>query len=155
MEILLLFSTPTIAVIGYGTIKFVEYCTKEDHKKFESYLKRNLYVKKNIEKLINNYKSERNIKINIEAFYGELWILFNKPEKTRRLKGDFSIAFMIKKYLKDPSNENKNNLLKKMVQYHELGALLKKEKDGIPIISLLMVLLNLSRILSEDKKHFL
>jgi hypothetical protein len=62
---------------------------------------------------------------------------------------------MIKKYLKDLSDENKNNLLKKMVQYHELGALLKKEKDGIRIISLLIVLLNLSpTFLNGDKETF-
>jgi len=161
MEVFILsgifFGIPTIGGIYYGIDKLAEYCTKEDYQKFKSYMKRNPNVEKNIIQIVK-YTLKRNIPINMEAFYGTLWILFNKPEKTRRLKGsncEFSIAYMIKKYLKDLSDENKNNLLEKMVQYHELGALLKKEKDGIRIISLLIVLLNLSpTFLHGDKETF-
>lgn len=139
-------------VIGALSKSVYEYC--DSPKYFESYLDRNPNVKQNIEKLINKYTSKRNVRIDIKAFYGALWILFNKPEKTRRLKGDYSIAYMIKEYLKNPNDENKNNLLKKMGQYNKSGSLLKKEVYGIPIISLLMVLLDLSRTLHKDKKTF-
>jgi hypothetical protein len=158
MEFAILFAIPTIGGIYYGIDKLAENCMKEDHQKFKSYLKRNQNVDKNIKKLTYEYTSNQKNRINMDAFYGALWILFNKPEKTRRLKGsncEFSIAYMIKKYLKYPSKKNKNNLLEKMVQYDKLGALLKKEKDGIRIISLLIVLLNLSpTFLPEDKKTF-
>jgi len=158
MDILLLVSIPFLFGTGYGIDKLVKYCMTEDYKKFKSYLKENWKVNENIQILINKYTSNQKIPINMEAFYGELWILFNKPKKTRRLKGsncEFSIAYMIKKYLKYPSKKNKNNLLEKMFQYHELGALLKKEKDGIRIISLLIVLLNLSpTFLDGDKETF-
>ena len=126
---------------------------------FNKYLNKNLNLQKNIENLINSYTSKRVVKIDIKAFYGALYILFfTKPEKTRRLKGsvcDYSIAYMIKEYLKNPNDENKNNLLKKMGQYNKSGSLLKKEKDGIRIISLLIVLLNLSpTFLDGDKETF-
>ena len=123
---------------------------------FESYLKKHENVKINIENLINYYESKRQhiqiyIQIDIKAFYRALWILFNKPENTLRLHGDYSIAYMIKTYLKNTSDENKNNLLKKMVQYHNLGYLLYKKVNGIPIISLLIVLLYKNVVLSSDK----
>ena len=126
---------------------------------FEIYLKRNPRVELNIEKLINDYKSKRQhiqiyIQIDIKAFYRALWILFNKPEKTLRLNGDYSIAYMIKTYLENTSDKNKNNLLKKMVQYHNLGYLLYKKVNGIPIISLLIVLLYENVVLSSDKTTF-
>ena len=135
------------------------YKRSNAYKYFEIYLKKNRRLQQNIEKLINDYKSTRqHIQIDIKAFYGALYILFfYKPQKTRRLKGsncDFSIAYMIQEYLENPNDKNKNNLFQKIVQYHKTGSLLNKEVYGIPIILLLIVFFNLSRILSEDKKTF-
>lgn len=107
----------------------------------------------NIETMIERYEKKNSIFVNRIKLYFILLDVFKNFNRTSIvLDNQLCILYEITEYLRKPSDSNKKKIKDKMILYAQKKNLLNEKINGIPIITFLIIFLDIDfRTISDQK----
>jgi hypothetical protein len=108
----------------------------------------------NIETMIERYEKKNSIYVNrIKLYFTLLDVFKNLNRMSIVLDGNqICILYEITEYLREQSDSNKKNIINKMMLYAQKGNFLDETIKGIPIITILIIILDIDFTRISDKK---
>jgi hypothetical protein len=108
----------------------------------------------NIETMIERYEKKNSIYVNrINLYFTLLDVFKNSNRISTVLDGHrVCILYEITEYLREPSDSNKKNIINKMMLYAQKRNFLDETIKGIPIITILIIILDIDFTRISDKK---